>query len=131
MESPREIAIPPPMPAKRRAAGRLSPPRAVVGIEHNTQTAINDLGERGEDDVVAGIKRERKVERWTPNAYPRANPPTPPPSLQLNLRFLVFPLNVPGSEEYSSDGGNERVRSRVRNEPAKISREEIRSKGSV
>ena len=63
MESPREIAIPPPIPANRRAACRLSPPRAVVGIQHNTQTAINDLGESGEDDVVAGIKRDRKVER--------------------------------------------------------------------
>ena len=56
---------PPDILANSTAAYLYRPARKVVMIQDKIQTAMNDLDDSAAEEDVAGMRRTRRVERWT------------------------------------------------------------------
>jgi hypothetical protein len=58
-------AYPPEIPENARAACFHRPARKVVTAVDNSHTGINDLGDKGAEGDLVGMRSARNVERWT------------------------------------------------------------------
>lgn len=95
----REKRAPPDTLDNSTAAYLYRPAMKVVTIQDRIQTARNDVEDSEAEEDVAGMRRTRRVERWSPKAYPLASPPIPPSRSHKNRRFFLGWSKAPGSEE--------------------------------
>lgn len=132
MQRKRDNDIPAVIPMNVRAAILHLPPTRDVTSATRSHITKNGILPRGERALFEKTKAS-SVEIYKPNMNPTAMPPIPPLSWN-GLKILIFDLSLydPGKEgAQSAGGGKVRVRSKVKNAPAKVTSKADKSKGIV